>query len=87
MDYEILTHEATMRTNIEIDDKLMKQAMKAAGVKTKKAAVEEALRRMVRIKAQGGIRKLRGKVEFWDDVIEDRIKNSIDPPTTVKKAA
>ena len=75
-----------MRTNIEIDDKLMKQAMKAAGVTTKKAAVEEALRRMVQIQRQGGIRKLRGKVNFWDDVIADRVASSVEKPSS-KKAA
>lgn len=36
-----------MRTNIEIDDKLMAQAMEAAGLPTKKATVEEALKRLV----------------------------------------
>ncbi|MGA2248998.1 type II toxin-antitoxin system VapB family antitoxin [Terracidiphilus sp.] len=51
-----------MRTNIEIDDKLMRQAMKATGATTKKAAVEAALRQMVQIKNQGEIRKLFGKV-------------------------
>jgi Arc/MetJ family transcription regulator len=51
-----------MRTNIEIDDKLMRQAMKATGAKTKKAAVEAALRLSVQLKKQEGIRKLRGKV-------------------------
>jgi len=75
-----------MRTNIEIDDKLMKQAMKAAGVTTKKAAVEEALRRMVQLQRQGGIRKLRGKVNFWDDVIADRVASSVEKPSS-KKAA
>ena len=51
-----------MRTNIDIDDKLMKKAMKATGTKTKKAAVEAALRLSVQLKEQEGIRKLRGKV-------------------------
>ena len=37
-----------MRTNIDIDDRLLAQAMKATGLKTKKAAVAEALRRLVR---------------------------------------
>jgi Arc/MetJ family transcription regulator len=69
-----------MRTSIEIDDELMKQAMKVAGVKTKKAAVEEALRRMVQIQRQAGIRELRGKIEFWDDVIEDRNAHSVSLP-------
>jgi Arc/MetJ family transcription regulator len=36
-----------MRTNIELDDELMAQAMEATGLKTKKATVEEALRRVV----------------------------------------
>jgi Arc/MetJ family transcription regulator len=37
-----------MRTNIEIDDKLLAEAMAASGLATKKATVEEALRRLVR---------------------------------------
>ena len=37
-----------MRTNIEIDDDLMAEAMAAAGLQTKKATVEEALRLLVR---------------------------------------
>jgi Arc/MetJ family transcription regulator len=52
--------EVSMRTNIEIDDKLMSEAMKSSGALTKKAAVEEALRMMVKIKAQEGIQKLFG---------------------------
>ena len=36
-----------MRTNIDIDDKLMREAMKATGAKTKRAAIEKALRRLV----------------------------------------
>jgi hypothetical protein len=42
-----------MRTNIDIDDELMQQAMAATGASTKKAAVEEALRFLVRLKRQG----------------------------------
>lgn len=37
-----------MRTNIDIDDELMAAAMKAMGLATKKATIEEALRRAVR---------------------------------------
>ena len=36
-----------MRTNIEIDDDLLTEAMAATGLATKKATVEEALRRLV----------------------------------------
>jgi hypothetical protein len=59
--------EVRMRTNIEIDDKLMKQAMKASGAETKKAAVEAGLAMLVRIHAQEGIRKWFGKVEMDPD--------------------
>jgi Arc/MetJ family transcription regulator len=51
-----------MRTNIDIDDKLMKQAMKATGTATKKAAVEESMRLAVQIKRQEGLRGLFGTV-------------------------
>lgn len=36
-----------MRTNIEIDDELLDEAMAATGLSTKKATVEEALRQLV----------------------------------------
>ncbi len=42
------THEGGMRTNIDIDDDLLAKAMAATGLTTKKATVEEALRRLVR---------------------------------------
>jgi len=54
-----------MRTNIEIDDKLMKQAMKATGAKTKKAAVEASMREVVQLRRQGRIRKIFG-IGGWE---------------------
>jgi Arc/MetJ family transcription regulator len=61
----ILLHVGTqgftaMRTNIEIDDALMAEAMRLTGQRTKKATVEEALRRVVRLEKQKGILELRG---------------------------
>ena len=41
-----------MRTNIEIDDELLSQAMTAAGLSTKRATVEEGLRLLVRLRQQ-----------------------------------
>ena len=41
-----------MRTNIEIDDELLSQAMTAAGLSTNRATVEEGLRLLVRIRKQ-----------------------------------
>ena len=61
-----------MRTNIEIDDELMEKALNASGAKTKKAAVEEALQLLVRIKGQSSIRELRGKVHWIGNLEESR---------------
>lgn len=41
-----------MRTNIDIDDTLMSEAIRATGAPTKKAVVEEGLRMLVRLTAQ-----------------------------------
>ena len=41
-----------MRTNIEIDDELLSQAMIATGQSTKRATVEEGLRLLVRLRKQ-----------------------------------
>jgi Arc/MetJ family transcription regulator len=50
-----------MRTNIEINDKLLSQAMAAAGLSTKRATVEEGLRLLVRVREQArALAKLRG---------------------------
>ena len=57
-----------MRTNIVIDDKLIANAMKASGAPTKKAAVDEALRLLIRIKAQQDLRSLRGKIRWEGDL-------------------
>jgi Arc/MetJ family transcription regulator len=53
-----------MRTNIDIDDKLMKQAMKATKTATKKAAVEACMRQVIQLKKQAKIRELFGKVAW-----------------------
>ncbi|MGD0293100.1 MAG: type II toxin-antitoxin system VapB family antitoxin [Terracidiphilus sp.] len=57
-----------MRTNIDIDDKLMRQAMKATGATTKRAVVEAALRKVVQLKKQAKIRELFGKVQWEGDL-------------------
>jgi Arc/MetJ family transcription regulator len=59
-----------MRTNIEIDDKLMKEAMRSANTKTKRETVETALRMLVRLKRQEGIRRLRGKIK-WEGNLDE----------------
>lgn len=57
-----------MRTNIEIDDKLMNDVLKATGVRTKKEAVELGLKTLIRLKRQEGIRAFRGKLKWTGDL-------------------
>jgi Arc/MetJ family transcription regulator len=61
-----------MRTNIELDDDLIAEAMKLGGLPTKKAAVDQALRDFVRIKRQlRAIDNLEGI--GWIDADRDRL--------------
>lgn len=57
-----------MRTNILIDDKLMRDTLRATGVKTKREAVELGLRTLLRLHKQAHIRELRGKVDWSGDL-------------------
>ena len=61
-----------MRTNIVIDDRLMKAALKATGVKTKREAVELGLQTLVRLKQQAEIKNYRGKLHWEGDLDEMR---------------
>lgn len=54
-----------MRTNIVIDDSLIAKAMRVTGLKTKRAVVQAGLDMLIQVKAQAGIRSLRGKIA-WD---------------------
>lgn len=63
-----------MRTNIDIDDKLISDAMKVLKVKTKKEAVHQALQFIIRRNAQINIAKMKGKVEFWPGYYENEKK-------------
>jgi Arc/MetJ family transcription regulator len=57
-----------MRTNIVIDDKLMRDTLRATGIKTKREAVEEGLRTLLRLSKQAEIRRLRGKINWHGDL-------------------
>lgn len=61
-----------MRTNIEIDDQLMRQAMRSSGVSTKRGTVEAALRLLVETHGQAAIRRLKGKVRWEGNLQESR---------------
>jgi Arc/MetJ family transcription regulator len=62
-----------MRTNIVIDDKLMKQAMRASGAKSKREAVDYALKLVVRVAEQERLlRETKGKLHWDGDLQEMR---------------
>ena len=69
------THDTAspeMRTNIVIDDQLMREALRVSGLQTKKDVVELGLRTLIRLKKQAGLRSLRGKLRWEGDLDEMR---------------
>ncbi|MFN2342747.1 MAG: type II toxin-antitoxin system VapB family antitoxin [Desulfonatronovibrio sp.] len=61
-----------MRTNVVIDDKLMKSALKASDLKTKKDAIEEGLKLLIQVKGLKEIREYRGKLKWSGNLDEMR---------------
>jgi len=61
-----------MRTNIVIDDDLMNDVIRLTGVKTKREAVEIALKSLIKLKNQENIRNLRGKLKWEGDLNDMR---------------
>ena len=57
-----------MRTNIVIDDKLMKETLRLTGLRTKREVVELGLRTIVRLRKQEEIRTFRGKLKWQGDL-------------------
>ena len=55
-----------MRTNIVLDDKLLDEAFKLSGSKTKKDLIQEALSEYVANHKMKNLADLKGKIEFSD---------------------
>jgi Arc/MetJ family transcription regulator len=67
-----LSRIGEMRTNIEIDDRLMQKAQRLSGLRTKRAVVEAGLQILVRLKEQEEILGLAGKVRWQGDLDQSR---------------
>lgn len=65
-----------MRTNIEIDDDLMRDTLAETGLKTKRDAVNEALRTLLRITREESIRELRGTVT-WEGNLDEMRRDKV----------
>jgi Arc/MetJ family transcription regulator len=61
-----------MRTNIEIDDEVMREAQRLTGVRTKREMVDLALRELVARHRRLGILELRGRVHWEGDLNTSR---------------
>lgn len=61
-----------MRTNIEIDDALMTEALAVSGLATKRAVVEEGLRLLITLKRQAEVKELFGAVHWQGDLEQSR---------------
>ena len=61
-----------MRTNSEIDDQLIERALKATGLSTKRAVVEEGLRLLIKLRGQAKLRESFGKYPMENDLEESR---------------
>jgi hypothetical protein len=57
-----------MATNLLLDDRLIKEAVKLGKHKTKRDAVNAALQEYIRVKKLAGFDDLIGKVEYYDDL-------------------
>jgi Arc/MetJ family transcription regulator len=62
-----------MRTNVVVNDDLMKSALKVTGLKTKKDAIEEALKLLVQVRGRKEIKGFRGKLEWSGSLDEMRL--------------
>jgi Arc/MetJ family transcription regulator len=56
-----------MRTNIVLDDSLVKEAMMLSGAKTKKEVISHALEEFVTMRKRRDLLDLDGKIDFSED--------------------
>ena len=61
-----------MRTNIEIDDEVLREAQRLVGTRTKRETVDLALRELVARHRRIGVLDLRGRVRWEGDLAESR---------------
>lgn len=57
-----------MRTNIVLDDKLVKEAQRLTGISTKREVVAAGLQALVRLKRQEAVKHWRGKLRWEGDL-------------------
>jgi Arc/MetJ family transcription regulator len=68
-----------MRTNVVLDDGLIRQAQELTGIKTKKEVIREALTTLIRLRLQAQVRSLRGKLH-WEGNLDEQRQGRIHDP-------
>ena len=63
-----------MRTNIVLDEEIIKKAFRYSKAKTKKELIHEALKEFIDAKQRLNLRDLRGKIEFRTDYDYKRLR-------------
>jgi Arc/MetJ family transcription regulator len=67
-----------MGINLDIDERLLRQAMKSSRTRIKRAVIEEGLRLLIQTRAQARIRRLRGKIRWYGNLHESHIGRSAE---------
>lgn len=65
-----------MRTNIDMDDDLVAEAMQLSGARTKKELVEIALKELIRQRKKKDLADLSGKIRFYDGFDHKKLRRS-----------
>jgi Arc/MetJ family transcription regulator len=68
-----------VRTNIDLDDKLVEEAFKYAGVRTKKDLIHLALKEFIENHGRKDMRELRGKIKFLEDYDHKKLRTEENP--------
>jgi Arc/MetJ family transcription regulator len=67
-----MCNDVGMRTNIEIDDDVLREAQRLTGTRTKRETVDLALRELVARDRRLGVLRLRGRVRWEGNLDESR---------------
>jgi Arc/MetJ family transcription regulator len=65
-----------MRTNVVLDDDLVKKALKYSKAKTKKDLIHEALKELIASRQKLDLRDLRGKIVFAEEYDYKKMRKS-----------
>lgn len=66
-----------MRTNIDIDENLLKEAFKYSRAKTKKDLIHEALKEFISSRRKKDLREVKGKIRLRKDYDHKKMRRGL----------